>query len=60
MIPPAAGDQRDSITAALMNIARPPPQLPQMQLPQMPQGQGMPPQIPQLPPQGMPPQMPLR
>lgn len=55
--------QRDAITAALMNIANPPPQNQLPQMPQMPQQQ--PPMMggsqapPSMPPPGTPPQQPL-
>jgi hypothetical protein len=56
---PAQSGQRDSITQALMNIASPPPQMPQQQQPGMaPPQLGAPaPQAAPMPPQqGMPPQ----
>jgi hypothetical protein len=49
---PAADAQRNQISSALMNIARPPPQVPPPQMP--PPRQQM--QMPQMPPPGAPPQ----
>jgi hypothetical protein len=55
---PAQSGQRDSITQALMNIASPPPQMPQQQPGMAPPQLGAPaPQAAPMPPQqGMPPQ----
>ena len=49
---PQMNDQRNSIVQAMMNIQRPPPQVP---LPSMPQGRPMM-GLPQQPPPGAPPQ----
>jgi hypothetical protein len=52
----AANSQRNNIASALMQIARPPPQLPGTQLSGAMGGQGPIPQLPQAMPPGAPPQ----